>query len=103
MRVIARRKEEQNRAAIDPWTAIHLTSGMAFGLTDIPFRWAIGLSVAYEVVEQYAERRGWGKSFFRTAGPESLPNAVVDIVVFAVGHRLGARWNATGSPPGKRD
>lgn len=97
MRVIATKKEEQNKAAVDPWTAIHLTSGMAFGLTDVPFRWGVGLSIAYEVVEQYAERRGWGKRFFKTSGPESVPNAIVDIVAFAAGHWLGARWNATGS------
>lgn len=95
MKLIASRKEEQNKAAVDPWTAIHFTSGLAMGLIEVPFRHAVAAAVVYEIVEQYAERRGWGKSLFRVSGPESLPNALVDVMVLALGHRLGTMWNDT--------
>ncbi|MGA7617665.1 MAG: hypothetical protein WBX15_21070 [Thermoanaerobaculia bacterium] len=100
MKLVARRKAEQNQAAIDPWTLIHLTSGLAMGLVDIRFRTAMTLSVGYEIIEQFAQRRGWGQALFNVSGPESIPNSVVDVVVFAAGHWLGTRWNATG--PAKR-
>ena len=96
MKIIARTKEEQNVAAVDPWTAIHLTSGMAFGLMDVPFRWAIGASLSYELAEQYVERQEWGKELFEVGNPETLPNALVDIIAFVAGHWLGTIWNRTG-------
>lgn len=95
MNIIATRKAEQNRAAADPWTVIHFAAGLALGLMDVPLRWALAASAGYEVVEQVAERKEWGKSFFRTSGPESLPNAAVDMVILVAGHRLGRAWNAT--------
>jgi hypothetical protein len=42
------------------------------------------------------ERSEVGQEIFETKGPESLPNAALDIVVFAVGHQLGRLWNRTG-------
>lgn len=93
MKLIATRKPEQNQAALDPWTAVHLSSGLALGLMNVPARWAVGASIFYEVSEQWFERRDWGKRFFATQGPESLPNAIADTVVFMVGHRLGQLWN----------
>lgn len=95
MKLIARRKADQNRAAVDPWTAVHVAVGLAFGLMDVPRAWALGASVGYEAAEQVFERREWGRKLFVTSGPESLPNAVVDTVVFLIGHRLGELWNAT--------
>lgn len=95
MKVLAVRKAEQNKAAIDPWTLVHFSSGLALGLTDVPFRLAVTGAVIYEIVEQYAERREWGKEFFETSGPEILPNVLVDIAVLAIGHRLGTAWNRT--------
>lgn len=95
MKVIASNKREQNQAAVDPWTVIHFSSGLALGLIDAPFRLVIGAAVIYEVVEQYAERHEWGKDLFETSGPETLPNVLVDIAVLAIGHRLGAAWNRT--------
>ena len=59
--VLATQKADQNRAAFDPWTAVHLSAGLALGLTDVPRRWALAASVAYEVAEQVFERRDWGK------------------------------------------
>lgn len=93
MKWIATRKPEQNQAAVDPWTAVHLSSGLALGLMNVPATWAVGASIVYEVGEQWFERRAWGQRFFATQGPESLPNAIVDTLVFIVGHQLGQLWN----------
>ena len=96
MRWLARAKPDQNRAAVDPWTVVHFAAGLAAGLVEMPYRWLLGLALAYEVVEQVAERSELGQRFFETSGPESLPNALVDLAAVTVGHRLGRRWNRTG-------
>ena len=93
MKLIATHKQEQNCAAIDPWTAVHMAAGLAMGLMDVPLRYAVSASVAYEVAEQVFERYEWGQELFETHGPERLPNAVVDTAVFVLGHRLGQMWN----------
>lgn len=92
---IATRKAEQNQRAVDPWTAVHLSTGLAMGLMDIPFKWAVTAAVAYEVIEQVFERVPSGQTFFRVSGPEVFENSVVDVVVFAAGHWLGTKWNAS--------
>lgn len=96
MKMIARRKPDQNRAAIDPWTGVHLAAGLALGLINVPLRWAIPASLAYEAAEQVLERHEPGQAFFATSGPESMPNALVDTIALFIGHRLGRRWNRTG-------
>jgi hypothetical protein len=96
IKLLATRKSEQNRAVVDPWSAVHLTSGLAMGLMAIPFDRSFGAAVGYELVEQFAERNEWGQEFFETSHPESLPNALFDLAIFAVGHWLGSRWNRTG-------
>ena len=96
MKLLAMSKDEQNRAAVDPWTAVHLSAGLALGLLNAPRGPALAAAAAYEIVEQLAERREWGQDVFETAGPETLPNAIVDLVVFALGHWLGSAWNRTG-------
>lgn len=95
MNIIATRKAEQNVAAIDPWTAIHFTTGLAAGLMELPLRWTFGAALAYEVAEQWFEREEWGQEFFETSGPETVPNAIVDSLAFVIGHRLGRLWNRT--------
>ncbi|MEL7361898.1 MAG: hypothetical protein AAFN13_07485 [Bacteroidota bacterium] len=95
MPFIATRKAEQNQRAVDPWTAVHLGTGLAAGLMDIPFKWALTGAVAYEVVEQIFERVPMGQTFFRVSGPEVIENSIVDVVVFAAGHWLGTKWNAS--------
>jgi hypothetical protein len=94
-RILATRKSEQNRAAADPWTAVHLASGLALGLIGVPLRHALAAAVAYEVAEQVFERQAWGQALFVTSGPEVLANALVDTAIFAAGHWLGRAWNAT--------
>ncbi|HET9947866.1 MAG TPA: hypothetical protein VFQ22_02955 [Longimicrobiales bacterium] len=93
MKIFATRKADQNRSVIDPWTIVHFATGLAFGLVNAPLRWTLPLATAYEVLEQYLERSDAGKEFFETSGPEVLPNAMVDVVVFAAGHELGRWWN----------
>jgi hypothetical protein len=94
VKLLASRKSEQNRAAIDPWTAVHLAAGLALGLTALPLRHALAAAAAYEVAEQVIERRAWGQSFFETSGPEVLSNALLDVTAFVTGHWLGRAWNA---------
>ena len=96
MKIIARVKSEQNRAAVDPWTAVHLAAGLAAGLMNLPVAGAMAASVAYEFAEQVFERQRWGQRLFETSGPESAANAVVDTAVFFAGHVLGRLWNETG-------
>ena len=93
MKIIATQKSEQNRAAVDPWTMVHLSAGLALGLMEVPRRWAVGASIAYEVAEQVFERREWGQELFKVSRPESLPNALADSAVFLAGYRLGRMWN----------
>jgi hypothetical protein len=93
MKFIATRKSEQNEAPVDPWTAVHVGVGLAFGLMDIPLRWAIAAAVAYELIEQVLERHPAGQELLSTSRPESPPNAIMDTAVFIAGHRLGALWN----------
>lgn len=94
--ILARRKSDQNFAAIDPWTAIHVAAGLAAGLVQVPFWPAMGGAVAYEVFEHYAETQAWGQRLFKTSGAENQRNMAVDVLVFAAGHWLGSRWNRTG-------
>ncbi|MDH3270112.1 MAG: hypothetical protein OEN56_02195 [Gemmatimonadota bacterium] len=95
MKVVARSKAEQNRAAVDPWTVVHFAAGLAAGLVEAPLRAALPLAVLYEVIEQELERRDVGKEFFETSRPESMVNAAVDVAIFAAGHWLGRMWNTT--------
>lgn len=96
MKIVATRKDEQNRAAVDPWTLVHFSTGLALGLMDFRLLEALGASAGYEIVEQFVERKEWGQEFFHTRRPESLPNALVDLAVFAVGFWAGSLWNRTG-------
>lgn len=96
MKLLARSKPDQNVAAVDPWTAVHLAAGLAAGLMDLSRTSSMAAAVAYEVVEQVFERKEVGQEFFETHGPEHPANVMVDIAVFALGHWLGRKWNTTG-------
>ena len=37
--------------------------------------------------------RSGGQDLLETSGPETIPNAILDMVVLVVGHRLGRIWN----------
>ncbi len=95
MRLFATHKAHQNQRGVDPWTIVHFSSGLTFGLMDVPLRTAVVAGTLYEVAEQVFERSEGGQRFFVTSGPESPINAVVDMVVLVAGHQLGAWWNRT--------
>lgn len=95
MKVVATEKAEQNRAIVDPWTVVHFASGLALGLVNAPLRWWLPVAAAYEVAEHYLEKSDVGQEVFDTSGPEAIPNAMLDVVVFAAGHQLGRLWNRT--------
>lgn len=81
---------------IDPWTAVHFSTGLALGLMDVSHEKSLGAALGYEIMEQFVERQGWGRDFFNTSGPESLANAAMDLAVFTLGHLAGRLWNRTG-------
>ncbi|MDT8369015.1 MAG: hypothetical protein RQ745_07390 [Longimicrobiales bacterium] len=95
MRVIATEKAHQNRAVLDPWSVVHFATGLAAGLARVDRTVAIGTAILYEFVEQDLERRQIGQDLFKVQGPESLPNAIADVALFAAGHLLGEIWNRT--------
>ena len=95
MKLVARRKAEQNLAVVDPWTLVHLSSGLAMGLMDLPLEKSLGVALGYELVEQFVEREEWGQELFETSRPERPGNAVMDLLAFGVGHWLGSLWNRT--------
>jgi hypothetical protein len=96
MKIVATEKAEQNRAALDPWTLVHFASGLALGLVNAPLKLWLPLAATYEVAEHYLEKSEAGQELFETAGPEVVPNAILDLVAFAAGHQLGRLWNKTG-------
>jgi hypothetical protein len=93
--LIATRKADQNRAAIDPWTAVHFGSGLALGLVNAPAGATAMLGIGYEIAEQVFEDSDFGQRFFNISGPETLGNVFVDLAVYGVGWYLGRRWNET--------
>jgi hypothetical protein len=95
VKIVATRKAEQNKAVVDPWTLVHFASGLALGLVNAPLRWWLPVATAYEVAERFLEESDAGQEFFDTSGPEVVPNAVLDLAVFAAGHQLGRLWNRT--------
>lgn len=95
LKIVATTKSEQNTAVLDPWTVVHFASGLVSGLVDAPLRVTLPLAVLYEMAEQAIESGEVGQEVFETTGPETLPNAVVDVGVFVLGHVLGRRWNRT--------
>jgi hypothetical protein len=93
VKIVATHKSEQNRAVIDPWTVVHFGAGLALGLTSMPRLPALGIAIGYELAEQWAERHEVGQDLFDVSGPESLPNALTDVAVFAIGYHFGSRWS----------
>lgn len=93
MKFLATSKVDQNSTVVDPWTVVHFSMGLAAGLANISPPVALAGAVAYEFAEQVFERSEAGQSFFNVSGPEIPANAMVDVVVFAVGQYLGRLWN----------
>lgn len=95
MRIVARKKSQQNVAVMDPWTFVHVSTGLALGLMDVSPRLSLGAALVYEGVEQVIERHELGQTFFNTSRPETALNAAADVAAFALGYWLGRRWNRT--------
>lgn len=91
--LIATKKSEQNQGAIDPWTVVHFSMGLAAGLMKLPFVPVMTAAVAYELIEHTFEDSEYGKEFFDISGPENGANVVVDLAVFVLGYWLADRWN----------
>ena len=96
MKLVALNKKDQNEAWVDPWSAVHFSVGLAFGLVGIHFWKTVAAAIAWDIFEQVAERASWGQKFFRTSGPESWGNVGTDTALFLGGWYLGQRYNATG-------
>jgi len=93
MKLIATSKKDQNVAVIDPWTAVHLATGLAAGLMGFSYSNAMLAAIAFEAVENLTPM---DIKIFKASKPESGLNIVADVAVFAVGWQLGTIWNATG-------
>ena len=93
--LIAFRKSQQNQALLDPWSVVHFGVGLAVGLMGIRMKPAVVGAVLYEFAEAPFEKAGFGKTIFNVSKPETVGNAVLDVLVFALGVRAGHRFNAT--------
>jgi hypothetical protein len=92
MKLIATKKSDQNQAAMDPWTIVHLGTGVALGLLGAKLAPTLLAGLAYEAGEQAFESSSVGSKFFATSGPETMANSVVDMVVYMAGWWLGHSW-----------
>lgn len=92
MKLLARQKSDQNTAAVDPWTLVHFSSGLALGLMNARPGPVLLAAAAYEIAEQFIERSDAGHKLFSMKGPESHINVLVDLAVLYVGYRAGKRW-----------
>ena len=93
--IFARRKADQNRALLDPWSGVHAGVGLAAGLLGLPLGWAFVPAIVYEIAEGRAELDPGVQSLFRVSSPETTENQAADLVVFGVGYIIGRRWNQT--------
>jgi hypothetical protein len=93
MTIVAFRKSEQNEAALDPWSLVHLACGLAFGLMGYGFKPSMTAAVAFDVVEYGFESTELGRETFGTSGPESMANVAADLGLFGVGWYMGNHWN----------
>ncbi len=96
MKIVALEKVDQNEALVDPWSAVHATSGLALGLTDVSYFASITAAILFDVFEHLFERSSYGQRFFNTSGPESWGNVITDLVLFSGGWWLGHRYNESG-------
>lgn len=95
MRFIATQKAEQNLRSLDPWSLVHFSTGLAFGLLGISLRTTVAAGALYEVAEQVFERTPTGRRFFNTTEPEIPTNVALDMVALVAGHWMAEKWNAS--------
>lgn len=70
---------------IDAWTAVHVATGAWAAGAGVPWQWALGGAVAYEVIEHVWQKTEHGKRFWRVDGPEPWANKAADVAVFMAG------------------
>ena len=90
MNIIAKHKGDL--AVLDPWSAIHFSSGLATGLGDVSLGKAIAIAVASDLLMAYiftSQKTGLLRSF----ADEPPLNKVADVALFALGNHLGRKWN----------
>ncbi len=75
---------------IDRWTTGHASVGVLYGVTKMPWWVALGLAIAWEVIENPLKDRY--PDFFPDSMHDSSPNAVVDAAAVMVGYFLGRRY-----------
>lgn len=97
MKLVALHHDDQNYALFDPWSVIHMSAGLFFGLVGVGPVLSMTAAVGYDLFEQVAERQPWGQHIFKTSGSETVPNIITDIALFALGWYLGNRYMNT--PP----
>jgi hypothetical protein len=93
--IVARTKQDQNLALVDPWTAVHAGTGLAVGLMGFSMGAAFLGAVSYELLERPFEQSGFGKNLFNVSKPENLGNQSIDVLVFMIGVAAGRAWNET--------
>jgi hypothetical protein len=74
----------------DRWTTGHASVGVLYGVTKMPWWAALGLAIAWEVVENPLKDRY--PDFFPDSRHDSYPNAAVDTAAVMVGYFLGRRY-----------
>jgi len=87
MRLVATARSHQHEGATDPWTAVHLGSGLAMGLTGSSATLAALAALGYQLLEQRALRdEGLGTAV------QQLTNAAIDVMAFMGGWAVGRRF-----------
>lgn len=78
----------RNDALVDPWSWVHLASGIGLGWCMDPF-WALLILVLWEPLELWVLSPLSWRLFGREFGHETLRNSLSDIVFDALGVLLG--------------
>lgn len=90
MKLVATSKRDLDSAVIDPWSAVHLGSGLATGLVGVSPKQALIISLGYDLVFSFIFQRKTG--LLHTTGEEIVWNKAADVAAFMLGNYLGRRW-----------
>lgn len=69
-------------SAFDRWTLVHIATGALAGVAGVPWQWALGAAVAYEVIEHPWQSTEAGQRFWGVPGPEIAANKATDVAAF---------------------
>lgn len=90
MKLVATSKRDLDSAVLDPWSAVHLGSGLATGLVGVTAKQALFVSLAYDVVFSLFFQRRTG--LLHTTGDEVVWNKLADVAIFMTGNYMGRKW-----------